>query len=39
MLLHLRWQGVVLAPGGVPLKPLDGLRAVITVYDGRFWDR
>lgn len=32
-------RGVVLAPGGVPERPLEGLRAVIVVYDGRFWDR
>ena len=32
-------RGVVIAPGGVPMRPLDGLRAVIVVYDGRFWDR
>ena len=32
-------RGVVLAPGGVPMRPLKGLRAVISVYDHRFWDR
>jgi hypothetical protein len=30
---------VVVAPGGLPLRPLAGLRAVILAYDGRFWDR
>mmetsp|Transcript_10374 Transcript_10374/g.12587 ORF Transcript_10374/g.12587 Transcript_10374/m.12587 type:complete len:438 (+) Transcript_10374:91-1404(+) len=32
-------RGVVLAPSGIPTRPLDGLRAVILAYDHRFWDR
>lgn len=32
-------KGVVLAPGSVPRRPLHELRAVVVVFDPRFWDR
>uniref|UniRef100_A0A7S2RQI6 Uncharacterized protein n=1 Tax=Rhizochromulina marina TaxID=1034831 RepID=A0A7S2RQI6_9STRA len=32
-------RGVVIAPRGVLQQPLDDLRAVVTAYDHRFWDR
>lgn len=32
-------RGVVIAPSGMPTRPLADLRAVLTIYDRRFWDR